>query len=597
MSITLYVPVYLYTDSDAAYTQDVSKRGALWSTLGPHPIANTAYNGAVVAIKHPTGGYTLGWIRVADNAQASTIQSFPDFTVGEAVTIQLNRSGSSFTHDLTVTVNGTQVWSASNVGTSVSMSLSSAQRETLYRASPSSMKPTAVLSVQTKNGGTPVGGVATKSARAEIPVSIYNAHLPQNTAVSEANTQVSALGLGSVYLQSVSELRVQLRGEGLYGSTLKRLRVQIDGTPGISVETNSPQAGVTWSGTLRNLTKSGAQDVLFQMTDSRDVTTTVRKTITVRQYVKPYAILYTPYRSNSAGNPVDTGTYAFVAGTIERSELKNASNVDKNTLTVKIQTRERGATAWTTKYTTNPTTSTYMLNKMISSYAVDKAYEILVTVSDALYTTLYQRSLPTAGVPGSWDLVGFSCGKVKEDLQYALEVGGKSWFVGDVRADADIKSAGRVTGNNLRAEKEVYSSTANIGNISVRGDVEIQGRSTWDVLLFHEPRDVSGRFSQGTGVTNFQAWRSGHTVTISFEFQPAAGWSRNVITVNSYYRPKMHVAMGVAAYNSAGDNTRSITGLVTSGGEVRLYAATAASYPVVFSATWVAPNVTVLTLS
>lgn len=597
MSITLHVPVYLYTDSDGAYTQDVSRRGALWSTLGPHPIVNTAYNGAVVAIQHPTGGYTLGWIRVADNAQASTIQSFPDFTVGQAVTIQLNRSGSSFTHDLTVTVNGTQIWSASNVGTSVVMSLSSAQRETLYRESPSSLRPTAVLSVQTKNGGTQVGGVATKSARAEIPVSIYNSHLPQNTAVSEANTQVSALELGSVYLQSISELRVQLRGEGLYGSTLKSLRVQIDGTPGASVETSSPQAGVTWSGTLRNLSKSGEQDVLFQMTDSRGVTTTVRRTITVQAYVKPYALIYTPYRANSAGNRLDTGTYAVVSGTIRRTELKNALGVDQNTMTVKIQTRERGATAWTTKYTTNPTDSTFEMRRTISSYAVDKAYEVLVTVSDALYTTLYQRSLPTAGVPGSWDLVGFSCGKVKEDLQYALEVGSKSWFVGDVRADADIKSAGRVTGENLRAEEEVYSKTANIGNISVRGDLEIQGRSTREVLLFHQPTDVSGRFSQGTGVTKFQAWRSGHTVTLSFEFQPEAGWSRNVITVNSYYRPKMNVAMDVAAYNSAGDNTRSITALLTTSGEVRIYAATAASFPVVFSATWVAPDVTILTLS
>ena len=564
MSYTIHVPVYLYSDSDAAYTRDESKRGQLWTTLGPHPIANTAYDGKVIAIKHPTGGYVLGWVNDEDNASSSTIASFDSFTVGDSVPIEISRKSSEFTHRVTLLVNNVRIWEETGVGTATTMTLGVAQRENLYREATDTMRPAATLRVTTYKGTSQIGNPVSKTVTATIPQSIYDAHTLTSVSRTEQNGAVYNLYLGStVYVQGQSIVTFNATASGLYGSTVRSFRIDWAGAT-----TQGEASNGTFEGSLTPV-KSGTQTATVTMTDSRGGKTTHTVTTYVRAYEPPSLSAVRYYRSTASGVRDSNGTNVFLSYNTEASSLQTTGGSERNGLRMVITRRLMPGATTTVFDSSYPELESTAREHIFSDVTISSSARFTLTLQDNLMSTMAMFTVSTISVPGSWDKSGFAAGKVKQDSKYALEVGGESLFEGHVQIPDHNITASVVTA-------PVISATTFFGN-----DVEILGRK-------QRATDITAAHTAGApGVTGLSATYCFGLVTLAFNYKPAVGRTTDVVAVTEWYRPMTR--MVIPAYSSTvSDNELGITAYIDNEGKVQVVAPTEPSYAMTFSVTYIA---------
>lgn len=98
--------------------------------------------------------------------RASTISSFPNFTIGNSVAVSIKRASSSFTHTLSLYVGSTYIGEWTNVGTSKTLSFNSTHLSRLYGAISSSA--TVTLKCTTYNGSTKIGSTTSRTATASV---------------------------------------------------------------------------------------------------------------------------------------------------------------------------------------------------------------------------------------------------------------------------------------------------------------------------------------------------------------------------------------------------------------------------------------------
>jgi len=66
--------------------------------------------------------------------RASTISSFPNFTIGDSFAVTINRASSSFTHTLELRYGSTLIATRTGIGASTTFTLTTAEENTLYSA-------------------------------------------------------------------------------------------------------------------------------------------------------------------------------------------------------------------------------------------------------------------------------------------------------------------------------------------------------------------------------------------------------------------------------------------------------------------------------
>ena len=226
----------------------------------------------------PLGGAhntpTCGWTNFTIDGEIPTIPrattptlSSSSVAMGSAVTINLPRASSGFTHNVTYRFGNATGTINSNAGTSCSWT----PPVSLAQQIKTSTSGVGTITVQTKNGSTIIG---TKTINITLTVPTSVVPTISGHVVAEATANIASKF--GAFVQSKSTLKVTTTAAGAQGSTITAYKTVIEGRS----YTGSPCTSAAISG-------SGTIAVKTTVTDSRGRTATKTTNVTVVAYSPP----------------------------------------------------------------------------------------------------------------------------------------------------------------------------------------------------------------------------------------------------------------------------------------------------------------------
>lgn len=330
--------------------------------------------------------------------RASTITSFPNFTIGDSIPVTISRASSSFTHTLELKAGSLSVAKRTGIGTSTTIALTDAELDSLYYYLRAQTKWTMYLYCTTYSGSTQIGSRTYKTATAYVGSNIVPTFetITHSEYVSNVNTIVGK------YVQGLSRLNLAITGAvGAKYSTIKSYQITFEGTAYNASTATSEVIG-----------SSGDITITGKVTDSRGRVCVKTVTITVLAYAPPKITAFALQRCNSDGTPNMVGEYVKVAREGSVSSLVNVT--EKNSLTYRIKSKDRGATTWVTKKTATIGGLSLTGSDILGTYAAVTSFDFRLEISDQFNTTLALNVLPTGKVTLSWHKDGIGVGKVRE---------------------------------------------------------------------------------------------------------------------------------------------------------------------------------------
>lgn len=233
-----------------------------------------------------------------------------------------------------------------------------------------------------KNSGTMYIDIGCKTYKDGVQVgeNTYNPdwhmHVPynlkpviENVEFIDVNEKAKALG---VFVQNHSKLNVKTTAKGIEGSTIKSVKVELAGQ-------------TLWgsNATSSEVMSSGNIDVTVTVTDSRDRTNDITKTVKIEPYFLPSIVKFRGHRLEQDEKTV----------TILRN-FKMASINEKNTCSWKTEKRLIGSSSWVTirEGTDKALNSNALVYDINSSFD----YEFRLTISD-FYTSATQSFYINSG--------------------------------------------------------------------------------------------------------------------------------------------------------------------------------------------------------
>lgn len=402
----------------------------------PHGSAGTKTLNLSATFTEDSSAINIGNASISDSWTLPTISresvaTFSDSNIEllEPVTIYTNRESSAFTHTISYTFGTRQNTIATDVTTSVTWTPQLFMLDQMT----SSTSGAVTVTTKTYNGSTLIG-TTNKTLTVRAPANI----VPAITGVTHSENVTAVSTAIGAYVQNNTKLNLAITGAaGVYDSTIVSRKIVVDG------QTINATSGVTGV-----ITTSGTVNIVATVTDSRGRSNSVTVPITVLAWVPPTNTVFTLQRAISSGSPSEAGTYIRVNHT-ETVQSLIVGGVQKNALTYKVSTRVRGTTPWTLK--AGPTVSglSFSGNTLLSPYAADTSFEVLLEVSDKLATAAYQGTVATEFVLMHWAATGIGIGKFW--TQGALDV------AGDIYANQVILTAAPTLGGH--AVTKTYADT------------------------------------------------------------------------------------------------------------------------------------------
>lgn len=389
----------LYTKTvTIPHNSDGTKTCAFSATCGINVTLSGTYYGNVTA----SGNGTFNTIARA--SKISSVTSSVSVNGTNAVTVNITRAASSFTHTVVFSF-GSYSKTTTGVGTSTSYAIP----QSWLNAIPNSTSGTAKVTVTTYSGSTKIGSAVNKSFKITVPASV----VPTISAVSLTEAVSGLAAQFGGYVQNKSKIACKVTAAGAYSSTIKAYKTTVQGA-------NFSSAAFT-SGFL---IKSGTSNVTVTVTDSRGRTATTTKSITVIAYTAPKITSFQGFRCLADGTENYEGTYINAAVKFSISAVG-----DKNTKSYSIEYKKTSATAWTAL----ASGSVYSLNQSIISasgvFSVDSSYDIRLSVTDYFGTVRSTFEIPTAFTLLDFNASGkgLAFGKVSE-LTEGIEFAMKTVF-------------------------------------------------------------------------------------------------------------------------------------------------------------------------
>lgn len=348
-----------------------------------------------------TGGYTFsahtGVMNLTTIARASTL-SASNGTLGTVLPISIDRKSSSFSHTLLYVYGSNSGTIASNVATSYDWT----PALSLATSFPSSTSGNCTLIVDTYSGSTKIG-----SNSIVINLAIPTSLVPTASSMllEETVSAVSSYVTNTRFIQTLSKPKATISGAaGVQGSTISSYKIEVVGQNNV-ITTNG--------GTLDFFKNSGEVTVRGTVTDSRGRTSApIDVSVTVLEYSMPTGS-FVPTRTGS------TNTVVSVLRNAEVSPLI-IDGVQRNKLQIQFSYAIKGSTTFTnsTGNANENLTSTYQLinsqANLVETFAADKSYDIIMTVSDNFFPITVRGSIGTEKFPfvAGADRVGL--GKIPE---------------------------------------------------------------------------------------------------------------------------------------------------------------------------------------
>lgn len=342
--------------------------------------------------------WSMGLTTIARASQPTLSASSVNY--GSSVTITTNRASTSFTHTVRTNMkDGGNVTIATGVGASWAWTVPMDYMTYI----PNGTSCYGTIWVDTYNGSTLIG---TKFVT--LTLNVPSTVVPTISTLTAAETVTAVSTLAAGYLQGLSKIKFTIGGAaGAYGSTITAHEVTFDGTTYLGVTPTS------------NLVQgNGSITATAKVTDSRGRTATKTLAVTIVAYSPAKITAFALARCNSDGTLNSMGTYVKVT----RAGTWNTLSA-KNSVTVKVKSKKRGASTWIEKNSVVAGTSgSYSNSVVLSSYPETESHDFLVEFIDNFNTTISLGVLPTGEVTMSWGPAGIGVGKIWESG--ALDVGG-----------------------------------------------------------------------------------------------------------------------------------------------------------------------------
>lgn len=354
------------------------------------------------------------------------------FEPGTALTISLPRASTGFTHDVRWAFGtlANQTAGLAGSGNGAGASLTWTPPASMLSEMPNGAYGRGLLTVTTKNSG----GAVIGTTYTEFWASASN-RPPTVSAITAADGNSTVNSVVGAYVQGLSLLVPTVTADGQYGATITSRNVTVDG---VTVP----------SGGQIPLDIAGTRPVSATVTDSRGQTGTGTGSVTVLAYAPPvHNAPPSVRRAVAAGTPADEGTYLRVDLNAAVTSLI-VSAVQKNTITIRVFTRQSGTSTWIARNVISPAGVTYNSNFVISGggiFDITKSYDVRIEVADKFGTVPQIVQVATSSI--AVDINGNAgVGIAKYHTQGALDVGGEIYqnnkLVVDVALTATSTRAG-----------------------------------------------------------------------------------------------------------------------------------------------------------
>lgn len=329
------------------------------------------YGSATVSLSIP-----LPQIHRASDVSAST------GTIGSAMTINISRKNSAFTHTVKYSFGSKSGTIATNVGTSCSWT----PPADLATVIPNATAGIGGITVDTYSGSTKIG-----SKTAQLILNVPTSMTPKLASITltDSNTAVkNLLNTANTFAEIVSDIKVAFNdATGVQGSTITGYHAEI---------VNKNQSTSANNGNLGLMKWNGSAQVKAWVVDSRGRSSNaVTTNITVLEYFLP-TLTFTAIR----GDTNQSSDKIVVSRTAKIAPLK-IGNVQKNSFKLSFKTAPFGTTTYTAdtgagvndKVTNTLTNSKATLS---GTFDIGKSYEVYGVLEDALTSSGTVKAPPVS---------------------------------------------------------------------------------------------------------------------------------------------------------------------------------------------------------
>lgn len=329
------------------------------------------YGSATVSLSIP-----LPQIHRASDVSAST------GTIGSAMTINISRKNSAFTHTVKYSFGSKSGTIATNVGTSCSWT----PPADLATVIPNATAGIGGITVDTYSGSTKIG-----SKTAQLILNVPTSMTPKLASITltDSNTAVkNLLNTANTFAEIVSDIKVAFNSAtGVQGSTITDYHAEI---------VNKNQSTNANNGNLGLMKWNGSAQVKAWVVDSRGRSSNaVTTNITVLEYFLP-TLTFTAIR----GDTNQSSDKIVVSRTAKIAPLK-IGNVQKNSFKLSFKTAPFGTTTYTAdtgagvndKVTNTLTNSKATLS---GTFDIGKSYEVYGVLEDALTSSGTVKAPPVS---------------------------------------------------------------------------------------------------------------------------------------------------------------------------------------------------------
>ena len=332
-----------------------------------------------------TGGYGSATVNLSiplpTIVRASTISNVTG-TLGNAMTLNINRKNSSFTHNLKYEFGSLSGTIATGVGTSVSWT----PPLSLATAMPNRTSDWGQIVLETYSGSTKIG-----QTNCILTLNVPDSVKPTlgSITLTDSNTAVkNLLNTANTFAEIVSDIKVAFNSAtGVQGSTITDYHAEI---------VNKNQSTSANNGNLGLMKWNGSAQVKAWVVDSRGRSSNaVTTNITVLEYFLP-TLTFTAIR----GDTNQSSDKIVVSRTAKIAPLK-IGNVQKNSFKLSFKTAPFGTTTYTAdtgagvndKVTNTLTNSKATLS---GTFDIGKSYEVYGVLEDALTSSGTVKAPPVS---------------------------------------------------------------------------------------------------------------------------------------------------------------------------------------------------------
>lgn len=416
-----------------------------------------------------TGGYGSATVNLSiplpTIARASTISNVTG-TLGNAMTLNINRKNSSFTHNLKYEFGSLSGTIATGVGASVSWT----PPLSLATAMPQKTSDWGQIVLETYSGSTKIGQtncILTLNVPDNVKPTLGSITLTDSNA-----TVKNLLNTANTFAQVMSNIQVTFNNaSGAYGSTISSYRAEIVGK-NQSMNSNN--------GFLGMMNFNGTVTIRATVTDSRGRTSnTVDVQATVINYFTPQ-ISFTLQRSGSSSTTVTITRNARIAPL-------TVGGKQKNKMIISFKYKEHSATDYTTDTGSAGGTWTTIDNltnssaNLAATFSTLKTYDIIGKIEDAFTSYEFLATVGTEKFPLAIKSDRLGLGKIPEKANI-------------------VDSAWEFYYNNKVIQHHQLTSNAGRSPYNASGTVDLNTKTVNSFFSCNEP--VNGP-TVGTGLNQF----------------------------------------------------------------------------------------------